>query len=392
MTIGAGLAIGIWMYSGFDEISLMAGEVKDSHKIIPRALMIVIPLMVLTYILPTIAGLGSIGDWESWTTEPDGIGYHTVLAMYAPKIFGVIFVIIAIVGQSAIYNMCVAVAGRASMILADEHFGPKVLAKLSNKRGTPVVSLVVVAVVTAALLGTPNHPLDFTFLVIVDVFFSVIVCALTVISALILKRRIPDEDVPFKAPGGKFGHNIMAGLCLFFCVAIVLLNGTDYFLGGYVIMLIIPLIYVICKWIWKGTTASDPQLYPIDQRTKLGFGDVSKLGGYFLGFGIFGSIARFFLQWYESSWGPGYSILPADFGEYELETIAEYPDLSYQVPGSEEVWIPGYYEIEYEDGIFANFDGMLNLITTLGIVSAVIGIVLLISGKALKSGEKKAVA
>jgi amino acid transporter len=356
MTIGAGLAIGIWMYSGFDEISMMAGEIKDSHRVVPRALMIVIPLMVLTYILPTIAGLGSIGEWESWTTEPDGVGYHTVLAMYAPKIFGVIFVVIAIIGQSAIYNMCVAVAGRASMILADEHFGFKILAKLSNKRGTPVVSLVVVAIVTAALLGTPNHPLDFTFLVIIDVFFSVIVCSLTVISALILKRRIPKDEVPFKAPGGIVGHNIMAGLCLFFCVAIVLLNGTDYFLGGYVIMLIIPLIYVICKWIWKGATVNDPQLYPIDPRTKLGFGDVSKLGGYFLGFGIFGEIARFFLSWYESDWG----------AEYYIE--------------------------EYESGIFSSFDGMLNLITILGIASAVIGVILIFSGKALKSGDKKATA
>ncbi|MDR2611216.1 MAG: APC family permease, partial [Clostridiales Family XIII bacterium] len=282
MTLGAGLGIGIWMYSGFDEISLVAGEIKDSYRVIPKALMIVIPLMILTYVVPTIAGLGAVGDWESWTTEPDGVGYHTVFEG-SPAIFGILFIVIAIVGQCSIYNMCVAVAARASLILSDEHFGPKILARLSSKRGTPWVSLLVVLIVTTALLGTPNHPLKFEFLVLVDVFFTVIVCALTVISAIILKRRIPPEEVPFKTPGGKPMHNIMAGLCLFFCVAIVILNGTDYFLGGYFVMLLIPVFYVIAKWVWKGTAVNEPQLYPINPKSKLGFGDVKKIGGYFIG-------------------------------------------------------------------------------------------------------------
>jgi amino acid transporter len=348
MTLGAGLAVGIWMYSGFDEISLVAGEIKDSHKVIPKALMIVIPLMILTYVLPTLAGLGSVGEWTDWTTESGGVGYHTVLAEFAPPIFGVIFVIVAILGQSAIFNMCVTVAARSSLILADEHFGPRALARLTSKRATPYVSLIVVAVVTALLLGTPKHPLGFTFLVVVDVFFSVIVCALTVVSAIILRRRIPASEIPFKVPGGKIGHNVMAVLCLFFCVAIVLVNGTEYFLGGYAIMLVIPIIYVICKWIWKGTTVKEPTLYPIDPRTKLGFGDISKLGGYFLGFGLFGVAARFFLGWYEADWG------------------AEY------------------YAEEYERGLFANFDGMLTLTVILGTAAAIAGVILIFAGRRLK--------
>jgi amino acid transporter len=383
-TLGAGLAIGIWMYSGFDEISMVAGEIKESHKIIPRALMIVIPLMILTYVLPTLAGLSSVGDWESWSTTADGIGYHTVLSTFAPPVFGIIFVIVAIAGQCAIYNMCITTAARSSLVLADEHFGPRALAKLTSRRGTPYVSLTVVVLVTIALLGTPNHPLDFTFLVVIDVFFSVIVCALTVISALILKRRIPPEEVPFKTPGGKPMHNIMAGLVLFFCVVIVLINGTDYFLGGYIVMLIIPLLYVVAKLIWKGTTVNEPRLYPIDPRTKLGFGDISKLGAYFLGFGVFGSISRFFLQWYEGDWGPGYSILPADFTEFEQDVLDEFSHLSYPVEGGE-VWIPGYYEQEYETGIFSNFEAMLQMITIVGIVAIVVGAVLLVCGRRFKA-------
>jgi amino acid transporter len=80
LAFGAVLGLGIWMYCGYDEISLIGGEVKGSQKVIPKAIMIAIPLIALTYILPTMAGMASIGDtWEDWSTAPDGVGYHSVL-------------------------------------------------------------------------------------------------------------------------------------------------------------------------------------------------------------------------------------------------------------------------------------------------------------------------
>jgi amino acid transporter len=394
MTIGAGLAIGIWMYSGFDEISLVAGEIKNSSKIIPRALMIVIPLMILTYVLPTIAGLGSVGEWMDWTTEPDGVGYHTVLAEYAPRAFGIIFVVIAIIGQCSIFNMCVAVAARASLIMSDENFGPRWLAKLTKKKGSPWVSLIIVVVVTTALLGPPTHPIEFKFLVVVDVFFAVIVCALTVIAAIVLKRRIPNEEVPFKIPGGITVHNLFCGLVLFFCVATILLNGTDYFLGGLVIMMIIPIIYVIAKKKWKGLSATDPVNHPIDKRTGLAFGDIKRMGGYYLGFGVFALIARFFLSWYERDWGPSLVLNEAGLLEWtELGSIEEvheeYGDSVYQLANGD--WhLNGYYEDEYGQNIFGNFDGMLQLILILGAISVVAGAVLFFVGRRLKAMNERA--
>ncbi|MDR2771409.1 MAG: APC family permease [Clostridiales Family XIII bacterium] len=393
-TLGAGLAIGLWMYSGFDEISLVAGEIRDSHRIIPRALMIVIPLMIATYILPTLGGLASVGNWELWTTDPEGLGYHSVLQNFAPMGFTVFFIIVAVLGQCSIFNMCIAVAARASLILSDEHFGPKSLAKLTSKRGTPWVSLLVVVAVTTALLGTPSKQSDFTFLVVLDVFFSVIVCGLTVISAYILKRRIPDSEVPFKAPGGRPMHNIMVGLCLFFCVAMLLLSGTDYFVGGLILILMIPVLYCICKRVWKGASVKDPESHLIDPRTKLGFGDVTRIGGYFVGFGAFGVAGRFFLAWHEGAWGPGYAVRPEDLGEWEADVLADLPELSAALTRQNgltdgSVWIPGYYEAEYETGFFANWDGMLATILWIGLAAIAAGVALLLIGKRLSADDAR---
>ncbi|MDR1028924.1 MAG: APC family permease, partial [Clostridiales Family XIII bacterium] len=326
----------------------------------------------------------------------DSVGYADVLFTYGGPVLGVLFIIIAIFGQCAIYNMCVTTAARSALILSDEHFGPKILAKLSNKRGTPWVSLLIVLVATTALLGVPGHQLSFSTLVLVDVFFTVIVCALTTISAIILKRRIPSEDVPFKTPGGKPMHSVMAGLVLFFCVATVLLNGTSWFLGGYAVMLLIPVFYALAKWIWKGAAVKDPQLYPINPKSRLGFGDVKNIGFYLMGFGVFGFVSRFFLKWYEADWGPGYWVAAADVteGSYEADALAEYSDtvldngvqldVAHPLPaGSDgQVYIPGFYDSEYGYGsFFGNWDGMLQTILLMSVCAFAVGIIIYAFGR-----------
>lgn len=338
--IGAGLAIGIWMYSGFDELSVIAGEVENSHKIIPKALMLVLPLIVLTYILPTAAGLCSIGDWADWTTEPDGVGYSQVLAQFIGPAAGIVFIIIAILGQASIFSVCIMTGSRCLLVLSDENFGPKGIAKLTKKRGTPYIAIICVTIVTLLLL-----PFSFTFLVVVDVFFMITVTILTVVAAMILKRRIPDEEVPFKIPGGKTMHTILCIVILAICTFSTLVNGTDWFLGGLIWILAIPILYVLAKWKFKGSTIEEPELYPINPKTRLGFGDVRKIGGFYMGLGVFASLSRFFIQWYEGSWA----------AEYYLD--------------------------EYGSGLFSNFDLMLNVISIIGIVCIVVGAICWFAGK-----------
>ncbi|MFA5637491.1 MAG: APC family permease [Anaerovoracaceae bacterium] len=341
--IGAGIAIGVWMYSGFDEISLMAGEIRDARKVIPKALMIVVPLISLTYLLPTIGGLATVGNWESWTTEPGGVGYATVLTQNLSPVFGIIFMIVAILGQLSIFNVCIATGGRCILILSDQNFGPKFLARLTRKKGTPYVGLVIVAIVTALLI-----PFDFTFLVLVEVFFMVTVVALTTIAAMILKRRIPKEEVPFQTPGGKVGHTIMAVVIIAICVFTILSNGTDWFLGGLLWILAVPLLYLIFKRLYKGSTVMEPELYPINPKTKLGFGDLQRIGKTYVGIGLFSTFSRFFLGWYEGEWGH----------EYYLE--------------------------EYEEGLFSNFDLMLKVILIVGIATIIAGLVFYMAGKKIE--------
>src|SRR5207249_5286338 len=61
-------ALAIWFYSGYTEVSTAAEEIKNPERNIPKALLIVTPLVVLSYAVPTLAGLAAVGGWESWTS------------------------------------------------------------------------------------------------------------------------------------------------------------------------------------------------------------------------------------------------------------------------------------------------------------------------------------
>ncbi|MDH3925558.1 MAG: APC family permease, partial [Xanthomonadales bacterium] len=83
-SIGTGIAIGIWMYSGYESMSTMAGEIQNPQ-VIPKATLITVPLIMAVYILPTMGGLASLGSWDQWASE-GGLSYSDVVASHFPTL------------------------------------------------------------------------------------------------------------------------------------------------------------------------------------------------------------------------------------------------------------------------------------------------------------------
>ncbi len=66
---GTGLALGLWLYSGYEQVSSVAEEVDNPQRNYPRALAVVVPLSMATYFLPTMLSLAALGDWQKWHTD-----------------------------------------------------------------------------------------------------------------------------------------------------------------------------------------------------------------------------------------------------------------------------------------------------------------------------------
>jgi amino acid transporter len=300
MFIGAGLAIGMWMYSGYESMSTIAGELKNPQ-VIPKATLLTIPLIMAVYIVPTIAGLGSIGQWDSWGTTAESVGYADVVTTFWGAGFGIFFVIVAVLAQCSIYNTYIASGSRGFFALADDHLAPKTLVKVDKKHGVPYVAVLSVGVVNLILCN-----FAFTTVVIVDVFLLISSYILVYISAMILRKRIPKEEYKFRIPGGYPFLVLLCVVPIIIGVVSFFINGTDFFIGGLIGIATGPIMYVIWKLKYGGLAKKDPVNYPLNPRTRLGMGDLKRMAGVFFGFAVVGFAAVPWLRWFEGDWAADY--------------------------------------------------------------------------------------
>ena len=105
---GVGLALGLWLYSGYEQLSTVAEEVENPQRSYPRALALVVPLSIAAYFLPTFAGLASAGNWEKWHT-----GFFSDAArMIGGPWLGTWMTLAAMVGNVALLNSTVLTTTR----------------------------------------------------------------------------------------------------------------------------------------------------------------------------------------------------------------------------------------------------------------------------------------
>ena len=347
--LSGSLAICIWMYCGYECISTLAGEVKNPQ-VIPKGLIIAMPLIALTYVLPTLGGLVSVGDYQNWGTDPSATGYADVLTGHLGAVWGYVFLGIAIVSQCAIFNTYLASGSRGFFVLADDNLCPKFLVRVSKRRGVPYVGVLSLAIVTALLAQ-----FGFTTLVMAEVVFILALYILLPLSVWKLRKIYPIEARKkqgcFVMPGGNAGIWFFAGIVLVISVAAFMINGTDYFLIGILACSTGPLFYVILKLVYGGVR-DDPR-YPLNPKTRLARGDLWNLSIYGIAAGALAVVGSFVLNWYEGDWGPE------------------------------------YYASESESPFFTDFEFMIGLLRYIGIGLLAFGVAMFLLGRVFEQKKSR---
>ncbi len=337
-SLGGSICIVIWMYCGYECVSNMAGEIENPE-VIPKGFRIAMPLIAISYILPTAAGLVSVGDWENWGT--DGTGYGDVLTQFMGYGWGVAFLVIAILSQAAIFNSYIAAGSRGFFVMADDNLCPRFLVKVSRKRGVPALAILLLGVFTAIMMN-----FDFSTLLVIVGPLALMVYVILGMSLVIIRKKYPVEERKcWYIKGSRFKVLVYAYVPMVIAVIALLVNGTEYFLLGFVSIMSGLIAYVIFKLMYGGLYKNDPEKYPINPKTKLAKGDIVRFGAFILAFGIYAVVGSIFLTWYEGSWGP----------EYYLET--------------------------YGSGLMSNFWLMINIARIGGAAAVIAGALMLIIGR-----------
>lgn len=336
-SLGTGIAIGVWMFCGYTAIANLGGEIENPQ-IIPKGMKLCIVVMVISYILPTLGGIVSTGPWQEWGSTID---YSTVLLTHVGKWAGVAFMIVAVISQLALVNATTATASRSFMVLGKDHLCPKFLSTVTKKRGAPIWPIVILAVLNVILVN-----LDFEILVIILSPLLFVCYTGFAVAFLKLRKLYPVEkrgDLYYVK--GKFSPYYIVISMLIIGIVGLLLNGTEYFLLGYVLILFALLMYIICKKVYGGLAVENPLLYPVNEKTGLAKGDIFRFGYFFLIFGVIALFGSFFLRWYEADWGAEY-----------------YLDL-------------------YGSGLMSNWSLMITIATWIGVIMLVLCVICFLVGK-----------
>jgi amino acid transporter len=244
---GVGLALGLWLYSGYEQLSTVAEEVENPQRAYPRALAVVVPLSIAAYFLPTLAGLASAGEWQNWRT-----GYFSEAAKQIGRSFlghpwlgtclGTSMTLAAMVGFVALLNSTVLTTTRMPFAMAEDGYLPKILTRKHARYGTPWLAIVVSAIIYALLAWQ-----SLAQLISVYIWLRSATTVLTVLSAWKLRRTRPEMPRAFVIPGGQFGLIYVVGAPV--VMALVALLGSDRFalIGGAAAMVLGPVVYLALR-------------------------------------------------------------------------------------------------------------------------------------------------
>jgi amino acid transporter len=235
---GVGLALGLWSYSGYEQLSTVAEEVEEPQRTYPRALALVVPLSMAAYFLTIMAGLASAGHWEEW---------HTGFIAKAAEIIGgpwlgTWMTLAAAIGFVALLNSTILTTTRMPFAMAEDRYLPEVLTRKHARYGTPWLAIVASALIYALLAWQ-----SLAQLISVYIWLRSATTVLTVLSAWKLRKTQPELKRAFVVPYGRAGLFYVVGAPV--VMALVALLGSDKFamIGGAIAMVLGPVVYVLIK-------------------------------------------------------------------------------------------------------------------------------------------------
>jgi len=238
-TVLSTAGIVIFAFSGIEGAMIPSGEVKDSARTVPRAVILALGAATLLYLAVQFVALGIMGlDLAHDRTTP--------LATAAGTIFGpvgrTVIIVGAVVSMFGYLSANVLSEPRGLFALSRDGFLPKVFTQVHPRFHTPNVAIVVYGFLVGAiaLSGTFEQLAVFANLAALTVYF---LCAISVL--VLRKRNVRTEGEPFLLPGGPL---IPIAACVAIAGLFYQTVQRDQFVAWLVVLVLVFGLYGIRAW------------------------------------------------------------------------------------------------------------------------------------------------
>lgn len=242
---GSALLGALWAYDGWNNLSMVAGEIKDPKKNVPLSLIFGILIILALYVVVNLAFFYALPIVEVLTSNsssfPDALPVGTKAAMSFLGSQGVVILSSAFVFSSlGALNGSILTNARVPYAMAKDGLFFKQLANVSEKSHVPIVSIVVQAGVSMvlALSGSFDQLTDYV------VFASWIFYAMVTAAVFRLRKKRPDVPRDYKALGYPVLPAIFVVIAILLLINTIITNPKSTAIGLGLILLGVPVFFL----------------------------------------------------------------------------------------------------------------------------------------------------
>lgn len=244
---GAAMMAALWAYNGWNEVTYVAGEVRNPSRTLPLALIGGVLALMGVYLFVNAAYAYVLTPVEIASVPASSAVASEVMArVIGPGVAGLMAAVLALSVFSALH-MATLVGARVPHAMAEDGLFFKALAPVSPRTRVPVRALVAQGVWASVLILSGS----FDTLTNYSIFAILIFVGLATAAVFVLRRRLPDAERPYRT----WGYPVVPALVLLVTAWLVLntLMTMPYeSVGGLVLMALgLPAYW----WFTKGRTA-----------------------------------------------------------------------------------------------------------------------------------------
>lgn len=193
--LGQGLLIAIWFNTGFEAVSTMSGEIEDGARLLPKAILISVPIISILYVVFVFPALASVGHWQDWSSGGP-LSFVELGEIVGGTSLRWGFTMAGTLTSLMILCQYIAAYSRVMASMSEKGQFFKCFSIEHKKYGTPYVSIIISGLVAIAICSSGS----FIELVgVASILYSVPVI-LMFIAAIQLRLKKPDLKLEYKVP------------------------------------------------------------------------------------------------------------------------------------------------------------------------------------------------
>lgn len=239
--IAAAMVGSVFSSDAWNNITFIAGEVKNPQRNIGLSLFMGTLIVTIIYVLANVMYTGVLPMSDIASAEKDRVAVAASNAIFG-NIGTIVIAVMIMISTFGCNNGLILAGARVYYTMAKDGLFFKKTATL-NKNAVPEFALWIQCVVAAILClsGKYGDLLDMISFVVV-IFY-----VLTIAGVFILRKKMPNADRPYKAFGYPFLPALYILMGLSFCVLLILYKPQFTWPGLIIVLLGVPIYYLAVR-------------------------------------------------------------------------------------------------------------------------------------------------